>query len=318
APGLAAGNTVVMKPSEWSPGIMALLAEVMQEAAMPPGIFNVVYGGGAVGQQLVEHPGIHAIGFVGSHSTAEKIVRAAGLKPSIIEASGNGPTIVCEDADIDAAAQAAVYGAFFCAGQVCCATERVIAVGRVHDAFVQRVMDYAQQWTLGDPFNDHTQVGPMNNEPTAAKMQAHVQDALDKGATLLLGGHRDGRHATSLYFQPTVLDNVGEDTLIQRHETFGPLVPIMLAADDDEAIRLANDAYLGLQAAVFTKSAAKAFKYIQELRVGNVVINDSSDYWEPHVPFGGASQTQTGWGRIGGRYTMLDMTYLRTVTWDFS
>lgn len=158
----------------------------------------------------------------------------------------------------------------------------------------------------------------MNNEPTAAKMDAHVKDAIEKGATVLLGGKRDPNRPTNLYYQPTVIDGVTTDTLINKHETFGPIVPIITAKSDEEAIEIANDSYLGLQAAVFTKSAARAFKYMNSLRTGNVVINDNSDYWEPHVPFGAASGTRTGWGRIGGRYTMLDMTQIRTVVWDFS
>jgi succinate-semialdehyde dehydrogenase/glutarate-semialdehyde dehydrogenase len=188
----------------------------------------------------------------------------------------------------------------------------------VHDEFVRHVLDEAQTWQLGDPFLKDTTVGPMNNEPTAHKMESHIEDALSKGAELLMGGRLDLNRPTPLYFQPTVMDRVSTNTLIHQHETFGPLVPIFVARDDEEAIRLANDSYLGLQAAVFTANANRAFRYMQQLQVGNVVINDSSDYWEPHVPFGGASRTRSGWGRIGGRYTMLDMTHLRTVTWDFS
>ncbi len=318
APAIAAGNTVVLKPSEWTPGIIALLTEVMAEADIPAGVFNLVYGGGEVGQQLVEHPEIDAIGFIGSHITAEKIVRSAGMKPSIIEASGNGPTIVCEDADLRAAAEGVVFGGFYCAGQVCCATARVIVHEKVHDEFVDLVLEEAEKWQLGDPFDPNTKVGPMNNEPTAQKMDAHVKDAVEKGAKVLLGGQRDQNRPTSLYYQPTVIDGVGLDTLINQHETFGPIVPIITAASDEEAIEIANDSYLGLQAAVFTKSSSRAFKYMNRLRTGNVVINDNSDYWEPHVPFGAATGTRTGWGRIGGRYTMLDMTQLRTVVWDFS
>lgn len=318
APAIAAGNTIVLKPSEYTPGIISLFTEIMHEADIPPGVFNLIYGDGKVGQQLVEHPGIDAIGFIGSHGTAEKIVRAAGLKPSIIEASGNGPTIVCEDADLDAAAVGAVHGGFFNAGQVCCATARVIVHEKVHDHFVERVLAESQKWPLGDPFQSSTKVGPMNNEATASKMDAHVQDALAKGAEILLGGKRAANYPTNLYYQPTVIDQVGLDTLINQHETFGPIVPIITVKDDEEAIRVGNDTYLGLQSAVYTKSSARAFQYMNRLKTGNMIINENGGYWEPHIPFGGAAGTRTGWGRIGGRYTMLDMTHLRTVTWDFS
>jgi succinate-semialdehyde dehydrogenase/glutarate-semialdehyde dehydrogenase len=316
APGIAAGNTIVMKPSEWTPIAMANFVQIMADAGLPEGVVNVIYGAGEVGGKLVTHPGIDCIGFIGSHTTAEKIVKAAGLKRSIMEASGNGPVIVCADADLEAAAKGAVFGGFFCAGQVCCATERVLVDERVHDDFMAAVLEEARGWKLGDPFDDATLVGPMNNEPTAKKMDAHLEDAVGKGAEIVLGGARDSGRPTGLYYQPTVVDNVGVDTLINRDETFGPIVPVIRVRDDDEAIAVANDSYLGLQSAVYTRSLKRAFRYIDVLRTGNVVVNDSTDYWEAHEPFGGASGTRTGWGRIGGRYTMLDMTDLKTVVID--
>jgi succinate-semialdehyde dehydrogenase/glutarate-semialdehyde dehydrogenase len=178
------------------------------------------------------------------------------------------------------------------------------------------VVKEAETWHLGDPFDDSTLVGPMNNEPTARKMDAHLEDALEKGAEIVIGGSRDSDRPTGLYYQPTVIDNVGVDTLINRDETFGPIVPLITVDSDDEALAVANDSYLGLQAAVYTRSLKRAFRYLDNLQVGNVVVNDSTDYWEAHEPFGGASGTRTGWGRIGGRYTMLDMTDLKTVVLD--
>ncbi|MFL5959096.1 MAG: aldehyde dehydrogenase family protein [Gaiellaceae bacterium] len=316
APGIAAGNTIVIKPSEWTPLAMANFMQIMADAGLPDGVVNVIYGGGEVGERLVTHPDVDAIGFVGSHGTAEKIVRAAGLKRSLIEASGNGPVVVCEDADLARAAQGAVFGGFFCAGQVCCATERVLVHERVHDAFLDEVVKVAAGWPLGDPFEAETKVGPMNNEPTAAKMDAHLEDAVGKGAEIVLGGSRAGGHPTELYYEPTVVTGVGLETLINREETFGPIVPLIRVSSDDEALAAANDSHLGLQAAVYTSSLSRAFRYLDNLRVGNVVVNDSTDYWEAHEPFGGAAGTQTGWGRIGGRYTMLDMTDLKTVVLD--
>ena len=316
APGIAAGNTIVMKPSEWTPIAMANFMQIMADAGLPEGVVNVVYGDGKVGERLIQDENIDCVGFVGSHTTAEKIVRAAGLKRSLIEASGNGPVIVCADADLDAAAKGAVFGGFFCAGQVCCATERVLVDKRVHDDFLAAVVSEAEGWTLGDPFDDDTLVGPMNNEPTAAKMDRHLEDALEKGAEIVVGGTRDSGRPTELYYQPTVVDGVGVDTLINRDETFGPIVPLITVGSDQEALAVANDSYLGLQAAVYTKSLKRAFHFLDNLQVGNVVVNDSTDYWEAHEPFGGAAGTRTGWGRIGGRYTMLDMTDLRTVVLD--
>jgi succinate-semialdehyde dehydrogenase/glutarate-semialdehyde dehydrogenase len=139
---------------------------------------------------------------------------------------------------------------------------------------------------------------------------------VSKGAEIVLGGSRDAARPTDLYYQPTVVDRVGTDTLINRDETFGPIVPVIAVDGDDQALHVANDSYLGLQAAVYTRSLRRAFRYVDSLEVGNVVVNDSTDYWEAHEPFGGAAGTRTGWGRIGGRYTMLDMTDLRTVVID--
>jgi acyl-CoA reductase-like NAD-dependent aldehyde dehydrogenase len=316
APGIAAGNTIVMKPSEWTPIAMANFIQIMADAGLPDGVVNVIYGDGRVGERLIQDENVDCVGFVGSHTTAEKIVRAAGLKRSLIEASGNGPVVVCADADLEAAAKGAVFGGFFCAGQVCCATERVLVDKRVHDDFLAAVIKEAEGWKLGDPFEDDTLVGPMNNEPTAQKMDRHLEDALEKGAEIVVGGSRDDGRPTELYYQPTVVDNVGVDTLINRDETFGPIVPLITVDSDEEALAVANDSHLGLQAAVYTRSLKRAFTYLDNLRVGNVVVNDSTDYWEAHEPFGGAAGTRTGWGRIGGRYTMLDMTDLKTVVLD--
>jgi succinate-semialdehyde dehydrogenase/glutarate-semialdehyde dehydrogenase len=316
APGIAAGNAIVIKPSEWTPIAMANFMQIMADAGLPEGVVNVVYGAGEVGERLVTHRGVDCIGFVGSHSTADKIVRAAGLKRSLIEASGNGPVIVCEDADLERAAQGAVFGGFFCAGQVCCATERVLVHDRVHDAFLDEVLSAAEQWRLGDPFDESTLVGPMNNEPTASKMDRHLEDAVEQGAEVVRGGARAADRPTSLYYEPTVVTGVGVDTLINREETFGPIVPLIRVRSDEEALGVANDSHLGLQAAVYTSSLKRAFAYLDNLQVGNVVVNDSTDYWEAHEPFGGAPGTQSGWGRIGGRYTMLDMTDLKTAVLD--
>jgi succinate-semialdehyde dehydrogenase/glutarate-semialdehyde dehydrogenase len=192
----------------------------------------------------------------------------------------------------------------------------VLVHERVHDAFLDEVLKTAADWQLGDPFDDSTLVGPMNNEPTASKMDRHLEDALDKGANVVLGGARAGDRPTSLYYEPTVVTDVGVDTLINREETFGPIVPLIRVRSDEEALSVANDSHLGLQAAVYTSSLKRAFRFIDNLRVGNVVVNDSTDYWEAHEPFGGAAGTQSGWGRIGGRYTMLDMSDLKTVVLD--
>jgi succinate-semialdehyde dehydrogenase/glutarate-semialdehyde dehydrogenase len=313
APGIAAGNTIVIKPSEWTPLAMANFMQIMADAGLPDGVVNVVYGGGDVGERLVTHPGVNGIGFIGSHTTAEKIVRAAGLKRSLIEASGNGPVVVCEDADLARAAQGAVFGGFFCAGQVCCATERVLVHERVHNAFLEEVVKVAGEWPLGDPFEAETKVGPMNNEPTAAKMDAHLEDAVAKGAEVVLGGAREPGRPTELYWQPTVLDGVAADSLVALEETFGPIAPVVEIESLVEAIWLTNASPYGLLSAIFTRDLAKGLRFADEVRTGWVNINDSSNYWESHLPFGGRAGTASGIGRVGGSAPMESFTELQTV-----
>ena len=214
-----------------------------------------------------------------------------------MEMSGNGPTIVTADADVQAAATAAVYGAYYNAGQVCCATERVIVVDEVHEEFVAAALDAAKAVRLGDPFEETTNMGPLNNEVTAAKMDRHLADAVDRGATIVTGGARATDFPTDLYYDFTIVDGVNEASALSQEESFGPVVPILTAADDGEAVAIANRTRLGLQAAVFTRSLSKAFWYVDRIRSGTVVVNDSTDFWETFQPFGGAAGTDTGWGR---------------------
>lgn len=316
APGLAGGNACILKPSEHTPLIAVRLVELLLEAGFPEGAVSLVFGEAETGRELVSHPGVDAIAFVGSQTTAEAIVRAAGLKRTLIEASGNGPQIVLEDALLPAAAQAAVEGAAFAAGQCCVATERLLVHESVHDELVELVLAEAAKVRLGHPLDEATTMGPLNNESIAAKMDAHVADGRDRGVEILTGGARASGFPTDLYYELTVADRVAPDTLLFREESFGPVLPITTFSDDEEALRLANDSDLGLQASVFTSSLKRAFRFIDGLRVGSVVVNDSTGFWEPHPPFGGASGTRTGWGRIGGKYTLLDMTDLRTAVID--
>ena len=318
APGLAGGNACILKPSEQTPLVAVRLVELLCDAGFPDGAVSLVFGDGETGRELVSHRGVDAIAFVGSHDTGEAIVRAAGLKRTLIEASGNGPQIVLDDALLPAAAEAAVYGASFASGQCCVATERLLVHETVHDELVELVLAEAAKVRLGDPLDEATTMGPLNNEAVAAKMDAHVADANDRGVDVLLGGARAAGYPTDLYYELTVADRVPSDALMFREESFGPVLPVTTFADDDEALRLANDTDLGLQAAVFTSSLKRAFRFVHGLRAGSIVVNDTTDFWEPHPPFGGASGTRTGWGRIGGKYTLLDMTDLRTAVIDVS
>ena len=316
AAALAAGNPAVIKPSENAPLSALALAEAVAAAGFPPGAVSVVMGRGDVGRSLASHPGVHGIGFVGSQATAAAVVAAAGMKRTIIEASGNGPQVVFDDADLEAAAGAAVFGAHFVSGQCCVATERLLVQDSVHDELVDMVVDRAAAVALGDPLDEATLMGPLNNEAVAARMDAHTADAAARGARTLLGGRRRPDRPTGLYYEMTVIDGVTPDMDVFRHETFGPVVPVTRFSTDDEAFALANDSDLGLQASVFTSSLSRAYRAIDEVRSGTVLVNEGTAFWEQHPPFGGASRTGTGWGRIGGKYTILDMTDLRTAIID--
>lgn len=311
-PGLAAGNAVIAKPPAFTSLALLKLAEAFDAAGVPNGLVSIIPGGGAVGEALVTHPGIDAIGFTGSSETGRRIISKMGIKRSIMEMSGNGPTIVTEDADVEAAATAAVYGAYYNAGQVCCATERVIVLDAVHDHFVEAALKASEVVRLGDPFDEDTTMGPLNNEPTALKMDRHLADAAERGAEILLGGGRAQGFPTDLYYDFTVVDRVPEESLLSTDESFGPVLPILSAPDDSEAAAMANRTRLGLQAAVFTDSLKRAFWYADRIRSGTVVVNDSTDFWETFQPFGGAAGTDTGWGR--GRIE--EFTDLQTLVID--
>ena len=318
AAALAAGNPAILKPSEETPLSAMALGKAACEAGFPDGSVSILHGGRSVGEALVTHPGVDGIGFVGSHSAGEAIVRAAGLKRTLIEASGNGPQIICDDADLDAAAAAAVFGAHYASGQCCVATERLLVQASVHDDVVGRLLEHASQVVLGDPLDDATTLGPLNNQAVAVKMDEHVADGVARGAEVLVGGRRAPGHPTDLFYELTIVDHVGTDSRLFNDESFGPVVPITVFETDEEAIALANQSSLGLQAAVFTSSLSRAYRYIDQIRAGTIVVNDSTSFWETHPPFGGASRTRSGWGRIGGRFTLLDMTDVRTAVLDLS
>jgi succinate-semialdehyde dehydrogenase/glutarate-semialdehyde dehydrogenase len=313
APALATGNAIVCKPPDLTPLACLALGEILTEAGAPAGLVSILPGGGGTGAALVRHPGVDAIGFIGSSATGERIVASMGLKRSIMEMSGNGPLVVCADADLAAAATAATYGAYWNAGQVCCASERVIVDAAVHGDFVAACVEAAGAVRLGDPFDEATTLGPLNNEPTAAKMDRHVADAVAQGGRVVLGGGRASGFPTALYYQYTLLDNVSPRMLVAREESFGPMLPILVGDGDAELLRLANESELGLQAAVFTRSLQRAFLFGEGLRAGSVVVNESTDYFEGAQPFGGAAGTRTGWGRVGGLAQLRDMTDLRTM-----
>ncbi len=313
-PGLATGNAVVAKPPEFTSWALLELAKAFDVAGVPKGLVSIIPGGASIGEQLVTSRHVDGVGFTGSSETGKRILAIMGIKRSIMEMSGNGPTIVTADADVAAAAELAVYGAYYNAGQVCCATEKLIVVEDVHDEFVELARTAAGAVRLGDPFDESTTMGPLNNEATAAKMDRHVADALERGADLVAGGRRAPGHPTDLYYEFTILDGVPEDALVATEESFGPVLPVLTARDDDHAVSIAASSRLGLQAAVFTKSLGKAFWYTDRIKAGTVIVNDSTDFWETFQPFGGAAGTDSGWGRG----TIGDFTDLQTMIVDVS
>ncbi len=319
APILVAGNTMVMKPASYTPISGVNFAKAIERAGCPKGVFNLVTGpGGTVGEQMVSHPLVNGVAFTGEDVTGIRIQELAGLKSCLMEMGGTGPQIVCEDADIEAAAEAAAYGAWMNAGQVCCSTQRVLVHKDVKKEFVDKLMETLDSVVLGDPMDEKTTMGPMNNEPVVAKVESHIKEGLEKGAKLLAGGKRAKGFPTDLYFEPTIIDHVVPGMMLHDLETFGPVIPIIEVNNNEEALTFANSTKLGLQMSVFTSSLKTAYWFQERLKAGNICINESCGFWEPHQPFGGCPGTETGYGRIGGKYTIEETTFLKTVTVNFN
>jgi acyl-CoA reductase-like NAD-dependent aldehyde dehydrogenase len=315
APALASGNTVVWTPASTTAVAGIELARCIADADLPPGVFNLVTGPGAVvGDEVARNPGTHGIGFIGSTETGHKVAEAAVGKALVLELGGNGPVVVLDDADVDQAAQATVTACFLCAGQSCTAGERLLVHRDVHDEFVARLARLVtERVVLGDPFADDTTLGPLNNDGVAAKMDEHVADAVEHGATVVAGGSRASGFPTKLYWQATILDGVPPDSLVARDETFGPVAPVVAIDSLEHAIELANGSPYGLLAAIFTGDLARGLEFADRVRTGWVNINESSNYWESHLPFGGRSGTASGIGRVGGTAPMESFTELQTV-----
>ena len=315
APALASGNAVVWTPASSTAVAAVALAECVAEADLPDGVFNLVTGpGSTVGDEIARNPGTHGVGFIGSTETGRKVAEAAAGKAAVLELGGNGPVVVLEDADLDLAAEATVTACFLCAGQSCTAGERLLVHRAVREEFVARLSELVRdRVVLGDPFAETTTMGPLNNSGVAEKMDQHVEDAVRRGATVVAGGERQDGFPTDLYWQATVLDGVPHDSLVAQEETFGPIAPVVSIDSLDEAIWLANASPYGLLSAIFTRDLAKGLRYADAVRTGWVNINDSSNYWESHLPFGGRSGTASGIGRVGGTAPMESFTELQTV-----
>jgi succinate-semialdehyde dehydrogenase/glutarate-semialdehyde dehydrogenase len=314
-PALATGNTVVWTPAPSTAVCSGLLAECVAEADLPPGAFNFVLGPGpVVGDEIVSNPGTAAVGFIGSTATGRRIAERAAGKSLLLEMGGNGPLVVLDGANVDAATEAAITACFLCAGQSCTAGERLLVDERVRDEFVEKLAGRVQaDVRLGDPFATETTMGPLNNEPVAAKMDAHVGDAVERGARVVSGGARENGFPTPLYWQATILDGVSADAEVAREETFGPIAPIVPVTSLEQAIELTNASPYGLLAAIFTGDVMDGLRFADAVHTGLVNINETTNYWENHLPFGGRAGTDSGTGRIGGRHALERLTELQTI-----
>ena len=319
APALAAGNTVVWVPAPTTTACSALLVEVLagalSAAGAPQGILSFVPGPGpVVGDAVAGHPLVNGVGFVGSVATGRLVAARAAGKAQILELGGNGPMVVLEDADLGLATEAALEAAYLCAGQSCTAGERFLVHRAVRAEFVERVVAAtAERVRLGDPYDPSTTMGPLNNEPTAAKFDEHLADAVARGAKVCIGGRRAPGQPTALYAEATVVDGVTPEMQIAREETFGPVVPVVEVSSMSEALALTNASPFGLTAAVFSEDLERALAFAEAARAGWVNINASTNLWESHLPFGGRSGSVSGRGRVGGRSVMDAFTEPKTV-----
>ena len=310
---LACGNTVVLKGSEISPATHGLIIEALQEAGLPPGVVNFVTNApqdaAAVVEAMVAHPAVRRVNFTGSTRVGKLIAQtcAAHLKQVVLELGGKAPLLVLDDADLDAAVNAAAFGAFANSGQICMSTERIVVDRKVADAFVARLADKAASLPLGDPRQGPVVLGSVVDMATVQRCNALIDDALAKGAKLVIGGR-----AGSTLMPATLIDHVTPDMRIYHEETFAPVKAIVRVDGEDEAVRVANDNEFGLSAAVFGRDVARAMNVARRIESGICHINGPTVHDEAQMPFGGVKGS--GWGRFGGRAGIDAFTELRWIT----
>src|SRR4051812_19982167 len=286
-PAMAAGNAVVLKPSEITPLTSLLMADAMRECGLPEGIFQVATGAAETGEALID--AVDMVMFTGSTGTGRKVMERAArtLTPVSLELGGKDPMIVLADADVERAANHAVYYSMFNGGQTCISVERVYVEAPVYDEFVAKVTEKARALRHDRPTGPGTtDVGSMTFPPQVDTVERHVEDAKAKGATVVVGGHREQRDG--YWFEPTVLVDVDQTMDIMREETFGPTLPIMKVADAEEAVRMANDSQYGLGASVFSKDVARGEAVARRVEAGAVCVNDAlTNYTVLELPMGG-------------------------------
>jgi len=297
-PALAAGCTVVVKPSELAPLSTLRLMDLIHEAGFPPGVVNVVIGGPEVGASLVRHPGVNKIAFTGQTATGKEIMRASidGLKRVTLELGGKNPNIVFADANLEAAASGAFGGAFFNQGQACVAGSRLFVEAPVAEELVARVVEQANQLRLGHGLDPQTQMGPLISAPHRRRILSYVQSATEQGANVAAGGAEasiEGLEA-GFFVQPTVISGVSNDMKVAQEEIFGPVLSVITWEDEDELRRLANGVDFGLAAGIWSSDTSKALRLADDLQAGTVWIN-TYGMFDVAVPFGG--RKHSGFGR---------------------
>lgn len=309
---LACGNTVVLKASEMCPATHRLIGEVFADAGFPKGVVNVVTNApddaAEVVAALIAHPAVRHVNFTGSTKIGKVIARLAAeeLKPVLLELGGKAPLVVLDDADIDAAVNAAIFGAFMHQGQICMSTERIIVDKSIADVFVEKFAARAAALPAGDP-RGQVVIGSLVSREAAEKMDALVADAVAKGANVVAGGRREGTIVAA-----TVLDNVTPAMRVYGEESFGPVKPVIRVDGEEEAVRVANDTEYGLSSAVFSRDIRRALKVAGRIQSGICHINGSTVADEPQMPFGGVKAS--GYGRFGGHAAIAEFTDLRWVT----
>ena len=317
APALAAGNPVVAKPTSAAPFTASRLAEHLLAAGVPKGVLNLVIGPGrTVGDTLVEHPKTRLVTFTGSTEVGKAIADKAGrsAKRVILEMGGMDPFIVLDDASLDITVPAAARGAFGYSGQVCTASKRFLVQDSVAEKFARALAERAKGLKVGPALDESTEVGPLIDGESVARMESLVADAQDRSAKVLSGGSRP--EGPGSFFRPTVLDEVSEEARVAREEPFGPIAPVIRFHTLDDAVRIANATPYGLQSAVYTRDLVRGFALAKRIRAGGVHLNDPTTLRWDALPFGGVKES--GLGREGLRYAMQEMTEVKLISVNFA
>jgi acyl-CoA reductase-like NAD-dependent aldehyde dehydrogenase len=313
APALAMGNAFICKPAESVPQTSRHIAAAFAAAGWPDGSFQLLVGGPATGAAFARRQELDALCFTGSSEVGVQIASIGGMRKQILELGGNGPTIVFADADLEQAADRIVAGACFLSGQSCAATERVLVERSAESDLLEALVDRTEGEIVGDPRLPETTLGPIHLADTAQKIERHVREAADGGARVLSGGQALADAPTDRYWQPTVLADVVPEMEVFREETFGPVMPITPFGAEREALELAAVGNYGLSAAVFTRDLDRAFAVANALPASYVVVNDTSNYWEMHLPWGGGRGTRSGVGRLGGDHALMELSTTKSV-----